>query len=51
MFPYHHAPVANNKGEDQTAHMRSLIFAYVVHMQQIQIFSWNGKNESGVYFS
>ena len=51
MFPYHHAPVANNKGEGQTAHMRSLILAYVVRMQQNQIFSWSGKNESCVYFS
>ena len=31
--------IANNKGADQTALMRSLISAFVVCMQQSQVFS------------
>ena len=32
----------NNKGADQTAGMRRLIYAFVVHIGQKQVFSWWG---------
>ena len=32
----------NNKGADQTARMRSLICAFVVHIWQKQVFSCRG---------
>ena len=34
----------NNKGADQTAWMRRLIWAFVVHIWHKEFFSWRGSN-------
>ena len=39
IFTFH---IANNKGVDQTARMRRLVCAFVVHKQQFQGFSRRG---------
>ena len=41
-YRYYTIQVANNKGADQTARMRRLVCAFVVHIWHKQIFSWRG---------
>ena len=51
--PQHNHPTiqaANNKGADQTARMRRLICAFVVHIWHKQVFSLHGSYAPGIPF-